>query len=926
MATRTDWKLRERFLIVAGLPLLFMVLSGLAAWWLAGSLVSEARHVAQTDLTLALEVKELQRLVGKVQERYTDVSATRAQDGLGAGFAEADEAARLFVKGAGRVREILDREADTELIGKLSEVEKRFVAFRTAGRKMAEAYVAGGPPEGNRLMPEFDMAAEALSGKLEPFVDESATRATGRSAEVADHLVRMQLHLIVMLVLAVVCAGAMAGWMASRVMASIRRLVASLGQLEEGNLAARNGLTGKRDELALIGQSVDHLGDRLQRVLGVVGFHAASVTASAGELVKIRDQLKTDAEDTRVVVVDVSRENERLAQEVTGVKEAVAGVVGNVESIASSMEQVSLDVVSIAAGAEQASVNISTMASAAEEITANLDGVKKSLEQVDKAVHGVAGSVREVTNALQQVRRRCQAASSDSEQMHEYAQNGLTMMEQLSTLASEIGEVVEVINNIADQTNMLALNASIEAAGAGDAGKGFSVVANEVKELARQTGEATQMIASKIKEIQQQVHLVSGANMEIVQGVSRVNQANMEITHAVDTQSTSIRTIHLAINQVAEAAGEVTRNMSELDMAARDVARAAAEAAVGTAEVARSASHVSHEAQHVADGSVTARAQAMSVLSAATTSEEVSSLVSRRMEDATRTVRRMRGSSYQFHELATVMQDTTNALYASFFSFDTGKPLFNVREVKEHHLAMQGAIAKLSQGRITALPEEFRDAENCPFSRFLQARRGDTQPLPFIREAAKLHEAAHDACVELANRMVRGLKQDDVRRAMTAFLEAQKAFFAILPHLYMKGVDVDQEFFPWDDRLLTRIEFVDRDHRKLVEMVNGFHRALMEGASQEAMSALLAGFAEYTVAHFGREEAMFREHNYPEFTAHKAIHDKLVAEVLRLKKRFDEGSFSVGVELLTLARAWLVDHIMGTDMAFSPYMRERGVR
>ncbi|MEO5364668.1 MAG: methyl-accepting chemotaxis protein, partial [Magnetococcus sp. DMHC-8] len=88
-------------------------------------------------------------------------------------------------------------------------------------------------------------------------------------------------------------------------------------------------------------------------------------------------------------------------------------------------------------------------------------------------------------------------------------------MQKLGVSAQEIGKVVAVISNIAEQTNILALNASIEAAGAGEAGKGFAVVANEVKELARQTSEATRMISEKIGQIQETTTAAGVATQQV---------------------------------------------------------------------------------------------------------------------------------------------------------------------------------------------------------------------------------------------------------------------------------------------------------------------------------------------------------------------------------------------------------------------------
>ncbi|MBF0213818.1 MAG: hypothetical protein HQM00_09700, partial [Magnetococcales bacterium] len=111
-------------------------------------------------------------------------------------------------------------------------------------------------------------------------------------------------------------------------------------------------------------------------------------------------------------------------------------------------------------------------------------------EEVGQQTQQALSAMEQVIVALDGVRAHCRATNTESLELIRDSENDWEVLERLTVSARAIGSVVELINHIAEQTNMLALNASIEAAGAGDAGKGFAVVANEVKALARKTAEA----------------------------------------------------------------------------------------------------------------------------------------------------------------------------------------------------------------------------------------------------------------------------------------------------------------------------------------------------------------------------------------------------------------------------------------------------
>ena len=162
-------------------------------------------------------------------------------------------------------------------------------------------------------------------------------------------------------------------------------------------------------------------------------------------------------------------------------------------------------------------------------------------------------------------------------------------VEGLSEAARKIGEVLQLINDIAEQTNLLALNATIEAARAGEAGKGFAVVASEVKNLANQTAKATESISGHISGIQTATGSAVGAIQGIGAIITQVSEITSAIAGAVDEQSAATREIAQNVQQAATGTSEVNTNIAGVSEAANDTGAASTQVLSTAGDLARQA-------------------------------------------------------------------------------------------------------------------------------------------------------------------------------------------------------------------------------------------------------------------------------------------------------------------------------------------------
>jgi methyl-accepting chemotaxis protein len=163
---------------------------------------------------------------------------------------------------------------------------------------------------------------------------------------------------------------------------------------------------------------------------------------------------------------------------------------------------------------------------------------------------------------------------------------------KLGDSSVEIGQVIKVINSIAEQTNLLALNATIEAARAGEAGKGFAVVANEVKELAKQTGKATEDISQRIQSIQGSTQDAVEAIGQITQVINQINDISNTIASAVEEQSATTNEISRNVAEAAKGAADISQNVTGVAETARGTSSGASDTQTAAAELARMAAEL----------------------------------------------------------------------------------------------------------------------------------------------------------------------------------------------------------------------------------------------------------------------------------------------------------------------------------------------
>lgn len=296
----------------------------------------------------------------------------------------------------------------------------------------------------------------------------------------------------------------------------------------------------QKDEIGVLAQSLNEMAKNLREMITDVRQGVESVDDSSSQLAAISNQMQSGSEDT------VSRSGQ----------------------VAAAAEEMSANQNTVAAAMEQASVNVNMVATATEEMNATISEIARNSNNAKEITTEAVGKSKKASQRV----------------------------DELGRAANEINQVTEVITEISEQTNLLALNATIEAARAGEAGKGFAVVANEIKDLAKQTAQATLDIKTKIQGIQEATGITVTEINDIQSVISNIDQIVTTIAAAIEEQTATTREIAENVSQASTGITEVNENVAQSSTVAGEIASDIAEVNNSANEMNQASSRVNESA------------------------------------------------------------------------------------------------------------------------------------------------------------------------------------------------------------------------------------------------------------------------------------------------------------------------------------------
>ena len=470
---------------------------------------------------------------------------------------------------------------DAKTRDRTNRILEALKTFRTEAARVYEASAAFAQDQAIGILQEPVAAARKTVEDLLTEISDDARSKAQASADNMNASAETLHHVVMVVVLTLlVSVGGASVWVVSRsVINPIKGLTNVMGLLAEGDTAVEVLMAGQRDEIGEMARAVQVFKENAIERDRLQAEQQEAEQRAAEERGKHEEERREAAEDK------ARRETERLEAERTAEQEQrevetraeqhkrqaarqladgfEASVMGVVDTVGTASSQLQSTARSMTAVAEETARQATTVAAASEEASSNVETVSAAADELSNTIAEIG---RQVAQSADITRRAVDEAERT---------NG--SVQGLSEAAQKIGEVVGLINDIAEQTNLLALNATIEAARAGEAGKGFAVVASEVKSLATQTAKATDEIGQQIAGMQGVTSDVVKAIEGIGKTIGEVNEIATGIASAVEQQGAATQEIARNVQQAAAGTQEVNTNISGVTQGAAETGESASQ-------------------------------------------------------------------------------------------------------------------------------------------------------------------------------------------------------------------------------------------------------------------------------------------------------------------------------------------------------------
>jgi len=459
------------------------------------------------------------------------------------GFKQADGIAELFQQ---NLKILIQRElANNTDITELNELAAAFDNYYELGKEMAFVYLTEGIEEGTKLLNEFDQAAEGLSLRMKAFQGQKITNAKNSIQSIVGSSENIKIINLWMNGLAIFFSFLISFFITRSITQPVGRVVDSLAEIAAGDadLTKRLEVEG-RDEISALAKSFNHFSAKLEEIIRDFKANAVMLKNASDDLANLAVRMASGADDMANKSVNASGATEEM------------------------------------------SANIDEMAQSSDEMSDYARNVSATAEQIAQSMDNVTAAIGEMDNSMRNITSNSRTGAAISEEAMQKSIEATEAMSMLNEASAAIGKVTFVIKRIAEQTRLLALNATVQAASAGVAGKGFEVIANEVKELASKSSQSAEDIAKRIAYVRNSNQKSISVIASITDTIDKFNAVVGVITGDVEKQSLATSEIASNVQQVNKGTGDIAASIAKVSENATGMTQIINQAAVVVNDVA----------------------------------------------------------------------------------------------------------------------------------------------------------------------------------------------------------------------------------------------------------------------------------------------------------------------------------------------------
>lgn len=478
---------------------------------------------------------------------------------------------------------------DPELKHILAAIEEPHSKLHSSADLILKKLKAGNKAEAEKIFREETLVSYS---QIDSYIKGMSSVLAKHEADARQHADQQRSNgftLIIGLILASSIIGIILAVLLTRSLT--RPLIAmtdSLSKMADGNLSITRVEITTRDEVGIMANAFNKMFENLKGIIHQLNATSQSVAITSQQLSCNSEQVSTATQNVAGAIEEISK----------GAAEQVAFVGNTMETVSqvkNSIEQIASGALEQAQNTNTTAQMVNLMASSIQEIATGAQTVSSSAEKTKKAADKGDQAVNITINGMNDIKEKVFESANKIKQLGDHSHH--------------IGEIVQVIDDIAEQTNLLALNAAIEAARAGEHGKGFAVVADEVRKLAERSGKATKEIAELITNIQNLTLTAVGAmeqgTREVEHGVQLAfdaGQALKEIAGNVEETYDQVQKISTAAEKILSTSNEVVKAIDNVSAITKENSASTEQLAAASYQVSSSIKNISNIAEQSSVG------------------------------------------------------------------------------------------------------------------------------------------------------------------------------------------------------------------------------------------------------------------------------------------------------------------------------------